>query len=486
MKIMQWVCLVVLLSGAVVLRAQTVDSLNPLPQVAPTTVALQADGKIIIAGNFNEIATTPCVRVARINADGSLDAAFCANVNVDSEVKAVAIQTDGKIVIAGDFTSVDSQTRHSLARLNSDGTLDTAFADAGFNDTVWGIAIEPADNKILVVGDFNQAMSGASAVGQQGAARVNTNGTLDTSFANPQINMGVALAEARSIALQSDGHVIVGGAFSNVGGASHFYFVRFSSAGVIDASFPTTANPPIPQAILVAPDGSIFVADGGTDAIKKYTTAGAAVTAFNNVQGDGAIYTFALQPNGKIVIGGDFATVGGQPRHALARLDSDGSLDTTFVDQHFSFSSTNPAGYIFALAEQDDGGIVAVGSFTFVDTLSRQTMARVQTNDAIESTLTGVASGSSVIVTWNRTGDGTEMAVPPVLMHSSDGVNFTAVASMTRVTNGWQATANYNVNGTPFYLRADGFASSGAGNGSLSRVDSPTYVSDRIFADGFE
>ena len=71
-------------------------------------------------------------------------------------------------------------------------------------------------------------------------------------------------------------------------------------------------------------------------------------------------------------------------------------------------------------------------------------------------------------------------------MYSSNGVNYTSVGPMTRIASGWQATANYNVNGMPFYLKAVGIVSNGTSNGSSGRIASPIYFSDQIFADGFE
>jgi len=188
-----------------------------------------------------------------------------------------------------------------------------------------------------------------------------------------------------------------------------------------------------------------------------------------------------------MLFGGLFQLIDGQPRHALARLNADGTLDTGFVDLSFSFSAGDPNGAIFGLAAQADGKTVAIGNFTLADGgQSRQYAARVVTGDTIVSKLSGQASGANVIVTWTRTGDGPELAQAPTLMHSIDGVTYTAVGPMARVANGWQTTANYNVNGTPFYLQAVAATGVGSGNGSSGRVASPVYVSDRIFADGFE
>jgi len=104
--------------------AQTIDPYGPLPEGPPTTLARQADGKIVIGGSFLQVDGATHTRLARLNVDGSVDPTF-TDPAVDSEVKAVAVQPDGKLLIGGSFTSVGGQPRHYLARLDADGTLDT-------------------------------------------------------------------------------------------------------------------------------------------------------------------------------------------------------------------------------------------------------------------------------------------------------------------------------------------------------------------------
>lgn len=199
----------------------------------------------------------------------------------------------------------------------------------------------------------------------------------------------------------------------------------------------------------------------------------------------GVCVALILQPNGKIVFGDNFTQANGLPRRALARLNVDGTLDGGFCDLAFSADAGNPNGSIFGLAAQADGKLLATGAFTLVDGQPRKSMARVVTGNAVV-TLAGQASGSDPIVTWTRNVAGPELAHTPILMHSTDGLNYTTIGAMTRIATGWQATGSYAFNGPPFYLLATGFASSDAVNGSTGRVDSPVYSNDRIFKDGFE
>jgi uncharacterized delta-60 repeat protein len=461
--------------------AQSIDAFNPLPNGPPTTLAVQADDKLILAGNFLDIGTTARERIARFDADGSLDATF-QDPGIDGEIKTIAVQADGKILLGGNFDAASTTPRHYLARLNADGSLDATFADPGLNDTVWAIAIQPADGKILVTGDFTLA---TTTVSRRGMARFNVNGTLDAGFADPQFDPTLGFSPVRSIALQADGHVLVGGYFTHVGSASHFYFARFSSSGGFDSTFPVSNEPQV-AAIVVAPDGSIFVDDPGLGQILKYSATGVADTTYTSAVTDGVANSMVLQPNGKIVIGGTFQLVGADPHHALARLNANGSLDTTFAELHFSFDAGNPQGYIYGVAAQSDGKLAVIGNFTLANGHARQYAARVVSGDAAVSTFTGQASGSSTIVTWTRSGDGPELALPPTLLHSSDGMVFTTIGAMTRIATGWQQTVPFSFNGTPFYLQAIAATSGGAGNGSPGDVDSPVYSNDRIFANGFE
>ncbi|MGA8277515.1 MAG: delta-60 repeat domain-containing protein [Rhodanobacteraceae bacterium] len=486
---MRFSALVAVTIFAACARAQSVDPFNPVPGANPIAVAVQADGKILLGGDFSDIGGTVRGGVARLNVDGSIDTSF-VDPNVDSEVRAIAVQPDGRILIGGAFDQAGGQPRHDLARLNADGSLDTGFSDPDLHNgaasgTVWSIALQP-DGKILIAGDFTEI--GATA--QSYLARLSAAGARDTGFADPQL----CCLPARSVALQADGKILVAGSFSQAGGSTHFYLARYSTSGSLDTAFPADEPPgPIGSGIAVGGDGSIYV-DGGyltsnqmnSRLVSELSTSGALVSSYDDLSNDGSADTFVLQPDGKLLIGGTFETVASQSRHALMRLNADGTLDTDFRDLAFSLDATHPNGTIYGLAAQADGRILAVGNFTLVDGQPRQLAARVATGDFVTSALVVQGSGSALTATWYRLGDGPELAQPPVLEHSTDGVNFTAFGPMVRVANGWQVTAPYNVHGALFYLQAIGTTASGAEDGSVGRVASGTYTNDTIFHGDFE
>ncbi|HET7923791.1 MAG TPA: hypothetical protein VFL30_02780 [Rhodanobacteraceae bacterium] len=477
---MRYLIVATLASLALAVRApaQSIDTYAPAPGVPPASIARQADGKMLIVGSFADVGADTRTGIARLDVDGSVDVTF-GDAEVDGNVMTVAVQADGAILIGGGFTEVGGQPRHSLARLHADGTLDATFADPGFNGNVEALAIQP-DGRILVGGTFT--MIGTHA--QNYFVRLDANGGFDASFADPELCCD-PLVDA--IALQADGSVLIGGAFSEAGGVNgHFYFARFSASGVFDPSFPAITTFPQPAALMVAPDGSIYVSNGGVSDILKLDASGAPVAGFSSAIADGAIDSFALQPDGRILIAGTFQNVGGVPRHALARLTADGSLDQSFGDLHFDFNATDPNGYIYGIADQSDGKPVVVGNFSRANGAPQMYVARVATGDFATSTLVVQPVGADVVVTWYRLGDGPELAAPPTLLHSSDGVTFSAIGTMTRVANGWQASVPYDAHGARFYLKALGETSDGTDDASPGTIASAVYSNDTIFADGFE
>lgn len=242
-------------------------------------MALLPDGKIIIAGSFTNIDGNSFGRIARFNADGTLDLTFNAtSPGFNGTVRTVEVQSDGKILAAGNFTSYNGTAVNGIVRLNGDGSLENAFTTgSGPDDVVRVISVQP-DSKILIGGQFN-AYNGVAV---SGIARLNADGTLDGSF---QPAAGV---NPHVITAQDDNKILVGGAFADVGGLSRNNIVRLNADGSVDTSF-----------------------DPGTGA-------------------DDWVYAIYQEPSGKILVGGWFETFNGESRNFLVRLMPDGSVDTFF------------------------------------------------------------------------------------------------------------------------------------------------------------
>ncbi|HSC75657.1 MAG TPA: thrombospondin type 3 repeat-containing protein [Pseudomonadales bacterium] len=177
---------------------------------------LQADGKILICGSFNTVNGVSRKSIARLNADGSLDASFSVGSGANSTVYATALQADGNILIGGNFTTVNGAVRNRIARLNANGSLDAGFG-VGSNGTVYTVALQ-ADGKILIGGDFTTFNS----VARSRIARLNADGSLDASF-----NVGSgANNTVYTAALQADGKINIGGSFTIYNGKSTKYITR--------------------------------------------------------------------------------------------------------------------------------------------------------------------------------------------------------------------------------------------------------------------
>jgi uncharacterized delta-60 repeat protein len=292
------------------------------------SLILQPDGKIIVGGqldNYNGLSVNG--GIVRLNSDGIIESSFnngsIIGFGASFQVNALALQPDGKIIVGGNFAQYDGvNVNGRLVRLNSDGTIDSAFNNGsiiGFNGNVFGLALQP-DGKIIVGGNFAQ-YDGVNVNGR--LVRLNSDGTIDSAFNNGS-TIGFNLP-ARSITLQPDGKILVGGDFTQYDGVNvNGRLVRLNSDGTIDSAFN---------------NGSTI--------------------GFNST-----VYGLALQPDGRILVGGDFAQYDGvNVNGRLVRLNSDGTLDSTFT-------SGGSAGFnlpVYSLALQPDGKVLVGGEFTQYD-----------------------------------------------------------------------------------------------------------------------
>ncbi|MEX2459630.1 MAG: calcium-binding protein [Actinomycetota bacterium] len=294
-------------------------------------VAIQDDGKIVVAGAT--VGTTVDFALARYNANGSLDATFDTDGKVTTDFAGgsdqavgVAIQDDGKIVAAG-FASADL----ALARYNTNGSLDTTFdtdgkvtTDFGGNDVAADVAVQD-DGKIVAAGNTDVLI----VTGDWALARYNSNGSLDgtfdtdgkviTSFAGGNEGIG-------GIGVQTDGKIVAAG----VAGGSDFGLGRYNTDGSLDTTFDTDGK--------VTTDFAPGNVDGANDVL---------------VQGNGRIVAVGFAPVGEESPNDDFA---------LARYDTDGSLDPTFhSDGKVTTDFAGGEDEAYGAALQDDGKILAAG-----------------------------------------------------------------------------------------------------------------------------
>jgi uncharacterized delta-60 repeat protein/uncharacterized repeat protein (TIGR01451 family) len=374
-------------------------------------VAMQSDGKIVISGFFTsyngDFAASDYVM--RLNADGTRDTTFNAGgAGANTTVYAVAVQPDGKILIAGQFTSYNGDAAASdyVMRLNADGTRDTTFnaGGSGANDYAWGFALQP-DGKILVAGNFFTYNGNQTS---RGVMRLNTDGTRDATF-----NAGGSGANGTvsAVAVQPDGKIVIAGLFTSYNGdaAASDYVMRLNSDGTRDTSFNPigTGADNWVHALAVQSDGKIVIGGdfagyngdaAASDYVMRLNPDGTRDTNFNagGTGADATVNAIAVQPDGKIIIGGLFTRYNGDvgASNYLIRLNTDGKPDTTF----------NPGGaganaLVYGLAVQPDERIVVGGQFTAYngDFSAPAYVVRLLSTPTITPVCSGVPGG---IISW--------------------------------------------------------------------------------------
>lgn len=371
--------------------------------VAANSVAIQADGKIVVAG-YSYNGTNTDFILTRYNTNGSLDLSFDTDGIVTTPIGTnndyglcVAIQADGKIVVAGESDN-GFNSAFALTRYNTDGSLDLSFDTDGKvttqinigSDGGWSIAIQ-ADGKIVVAG-----VSGDGANQDFALARYNTDGSLDLSFDNDGIvttPVGIVIGGSGdwglSLAIQTDGKIVVAG-YAYISTNHDFALARYNTNGSLDLSFdsdgivttPIGSNQDYGRSVAIQADGKIVLAGWsytGTNfdfALTRYNTNGSLDLSFDT---DGIAttpigsghdwgYSVAIQTDGKIVVAGT-SNNGTDDDFALARYNTNGSLDLSFDSDGIV---TTPIGsgndWGRSLALQADGKIVVAGTSDYFGT----------------------------------------------------------------------------------------------------------------------
>ena len=357
------------------------DGFNPNANFQVSAIVLQPDGKILVGGDFNGatgIGGASRNNIARLDPVTGAADSFDPKASNQASVFAIALQGDGKVVVGGNFTTIAANgaaavTRNNVVRLERDGRLDRTLDLAAVGNDVRAIAVQP-DGKILIGGRFNTVLG----VPRNKLARLNSDGTLDMAF-NPSVVTGSFGVFA--MALQADGKIIVGGDFNGfgvtIGGQSRDYIARLDPVTGAADSWNPRANADV-SAILIQPDGRILVGGdfSGFNSIGGASRNGMArldpitgqADSFNP-NANNIVITMALQTDGKILTAGRFTQIGGQPRNLMARLDGTTGLADSF--------DPSPTGLVLEMAVQGDGKIVVVGDLNMIGGASRLGVARL-------------------------------------------------------------------------------------------------------------
>ena len=437
---------------------------------------IQTDGKIVIAGTYSVNGSNPTGRVRRLNADGSVDNSlsnpFSEQVSsAESTYPSVSlIQPDGKILL-GVLTSSSGYRYAAIYRLNTDGTFDNTFTTIAFMggrlsaEYVSRVRLA-ADGKIVVSGGLNSGLGG----GYGFVRRYNADGTTDSTFTAPSFGDAsggsTTLTRVSDFVIQADGGILFVGKFDTVNSISRIAVARILPAGNVDLNFPPTnffTTGTAADQIALLPDGRYIVgsggrlfrfnADGTADAsfvspagysiVQRFAVdaQGKILVTFGNPQNGGYAYVtrrlnqdgsfdasfavslatvgtvsvLASQPDGKLIYGGDFKTIGGIARVNFARVNADGSLDTTF---------NGGSGFDVAprvIVVQSDGKILVGGAFTVYDGAARRGIIRLNSDGSLDNSFNTILGDGEIYAIAPR-GDGKIYL----------GGTFTAVNNQTR------------------------------------------------------
>lgn len=313
--------------------------------------------------------------LVRLNANGTSDGAW-PTFSMDRPTAFsyargnIVVQSDGKIVIGGHFShlynnsSMTAQSHGRVVRLNTNGTFDSSFSTkSGFDGIVYSIE-QQNDSKFIVGGDFDN-FGGEKILN---LARLNSDLTLDTTFPGVEVNYGFGITSIKTLGIQSDGKLIIGGEFTSINNSVENKLSRINTDGSVDYTFSRSISGGDIQSLVVQSDDKVVIGgdfthyDGNpAGSIAQLNPDGTANTSFN-IGGSGfnnEVRKIVRQSDNKLLVWGPFTTFNGQAVGNLVRLNTDGTLDT-------GFSLEAPNAMPLKYASDTNQILAAVGSNFYV------------------------------------------------------------------------------------------------------------------------
>jgi uncharacterized delta-60 repeat protein len=360
---------------------------------------VQPDGKVVTSGDYDFLNGSITSRVRRLNADGSLDTGFLTQTGFGPDLNyatALALQADGKILAGGQFQYYNGVPVGGLVRLNADGSVDTGFNAGGTGffvgaggSNVRSLAMQP-DGKILVGGTLTSY--NGQPVGS--LVRLNSNGSIDNTFTlgGSGIRNASASGLVDAILVQADGSIVVGGSFTTVAGAAISNVVRFNPDGSLDNTFAigAGANGQV-RALLQQPDGKLVLAGLFTQlngvaspSVVRLNLSGSVDNTFQGgtLSSGGGVYKLRRRSDGSLLVAGSFTSYNGAARGGIARVSSGGVLDAAFP------ATTGTPQLVYDLLELSNGQLLAGGAFTTFDGASRTGLVRLSSAGAVDASYT--------------------------------------------------------------------------------------------------
>ena len=348
-------------------------------------IALQPDGKVIIAGSFTVYNGTTVNRIARIFPDGSLDTTFATGLGTSANITNIQIQPDGKIILAGNFSSFNGVDANKIVRLNPDGSNDITFSTGtGFDDDCTALFLQ-SDGKILVGGRFTQY----NGIMANRIIRLNPDGSIDLGFLS-----GTGLSNGIVYAIKTDvsGNIMLGGSFSDLyNGIDVNRLLLLNSDGTVKSDFDIGSGPATASVLSLnnAADGSWFIGgsfsvfdsknqgklakiDAGGIHDIGYLTAG--------VGFDNSVLKILPLADTKTIVAGNFSKFNGVPSFRVSRIFSNGNLDV-----NFNSGKTGANNTIKTIVQQVDGKIILGGNFTVYNSAVSNRIVRILPDGDIDA-----------------------------------------------------------------------------------------------------
>lgn len=317
-------------------------------------IATQSSGKVLVVGNL-AFAGVTYGSIARLNLNGTVDTTFGGGTGPNDTIFSVAVTSTDRVYAGGFFTQFNGAARAGIVRLSATGVLDRwgAVWPADIRPGVVAVIAIQSDGKILVGGRlFRGTLPGQLL----GVVRLNEDGSFDTGF-TPLVISGADPSQVNALVVQTDGKILVGGAFATANGQSYNGVVRLLASGTIDSTFLNPGQTVIP--------------------------------AF--------IHALALQADGRVIAGGAFASYGGVATRNLVRLDMDGGVDPTFT------TTSGPAGLggdaVRAITLLPSGKILVAGEFSSYNGFTYPRIARLHGGDGDRPRIVYTRSGQTLRIT---------------------------------------------------------------------------------------
>lgn len=432
-------------------------------------VAVQTDGKIVFAG-YESDASNSNFAAVRLNSNGTIDTSFngtgkvTKDINQSEAVSSIVLQTDGKIILAGDTQVTGNISNYVAIRYNGNGTLDSTFGTAGvvnINDGSYNKLAEIAlqsDGKLVMAGTYSYDIK---------TIRLNTNGTLDTTFnGTGKVTGNLATDETRSVAIQADGKIVVlGFKYDFAAHTSEYFLLRYNSNGTLDTTFNSTGvvlasinknKSNRPCTVKIQTDGKIVLS--GTSyltynndiAILRFNTNGTLDTTFNETgkvtsgilaNGSDDLGKLAVQSDGKILATGYTTTY----NLSVVRYNANGSLDTSFnnkgiVTDNFAHPYYTNQPSATAVLSQTNGKVLLIGNYLGNSNTGEIFIRRYNANGSIDNTFGNSGTASlNINSNWTYSNSATLQ---------SDGKIVITGVSRFDTTNNVVTLIRYNSTGT--------------------------------------